>query len=95
MDSKELVMCTLAKNKHKKMIGGQKKTVFGSPRIKKARKALRRVRTTSLRMMSVPIIQRNLQVMSTTGTKEEARIRKEKVKKVPILNLDFQPRKHP
>ena len=45
--------------------------------------------------MSVPIIQRKLQVMSTLRTKEEARIRKEKVKKVPILNLDFQPRKHP
>ena len=61
---------------------------------KEARKALRKVKTTSLRMMSVPIIQRKLQIMNTPRTKEEARIRKEKARKVPILNQNSQPQKH-
>ena len=35
--SKELVKHTLAKNKHRTLNGGQKKIVFGGPRVKKAR----------------------------------------------------------
>ena len=38
VDSKELVMHTLVKNQHRTLIGGQKKTVFGSPRVKKGKK---------------------------------------------------------
>ena len=38
MDSKELVKHTLAKNKHRTLNGGQKKIVFGRPRVKKGKK---------------------------------------------------------
>ena len=58
MDSKELVKHTLAKNKHRTLNGGQKKIVFGGPRLKKARKFLRKVRTTFLKVNSVSIIQK-------------------------------------
>ena len=77
----------LAKNKHRTLNGGQKKIVFGGPRIRKARKLLRKVRTTFLKVNSVPIIQKRVQIVNnTTRTKEEAKIRKEKARKVPILN---------
>ena len=58
VDSKELVKHTLAKNKHRTLDGGHKKIMFGGPRVKEARKVLRKVKTTSLKMISVPIIQR-------------------------------------
>ena len=38
VDSKELVKHTLAKNKHRTLSGGQKKIVFGGPRVKKGKK---------------------------------------------------------
>ena len=74
----ELVEHTLVKNKHRTLNGGQKKIVFGGPRVKEARKVLRQPTTTSLKVISVPIIQRKVQVMNITRSKEEARIRKEK-----------------
>ena len=40
VDSRELVTHTLVKNKHKTMIGGHKKTVFGGQKGKKGRKRL-------------------------------------------------------
>ena len=95
VDSKELVKQTLAKNKHRTLNGGQKKIVIGGPRVKKARKFLRKVRTTFLKVNSVPIIQKRVQIMNnTTRTQEEAKIRKEKARKVLVLNQDFQNQKH-
>ena len=44
VDSKELVKHTLAKNKHRTLNCGQKKIVFGGPRVKKSRKFLRKVK---------------------------------------------------
>ena len=81
--SKELVRHTLVKNKLKTLSGGQKKIVFGGPRVKKARKFLRKVRTTFLKVILVPIIQKRVQITNITLTKEEVRIRREKEKKVP------------
>ena len=78
VDPEELVEHTLVKNKHRTLNGGQKKIVFGGPLVKEARKVLRQPTATSLKMISVPIIQRKVQVMNTTRTKEEARIRQEK-----------------
>ena len=83
VDSKESVRHTLVKNKLKTLSNGQKKMVFGGPRVKEARKALRKVRTTFLKVILVPFIQRTVQVMNITLTKEEVRIRREKEKKVP------------
>ena len=42
VDSKELVKHSWVKNKHRTLTGGQKK-VFGGPRVKEARKAVRKV----------------------------------------------------
>ena len=63
--------------------GGRKKTVFGGPRVKEARKVLRKVKTTSLKVILVPIIKKRVQIMNITRTKAEAKIKKEKEKKVP------------
>ena len=52
-------------------------------------------RTTFLKVNSVPLIQKRVQIMNnTTRTKEEAKIRKEKARKVLVLNQDFQNQKH-
>ena len=75
--SKDLVRHTLVKNKLKTLSGGQEKIMFGGPRVKKERKLLRKVKTTFLKVNSVPIIQRTVQVINnTTRTQEEAKIRK-------------------
>ena len=70
--------------------------MFGGQRVKKVKKVSSKGKNYFSKMNSVPIIQRMVQVMNnTTRTKAEARIRKEMARKVPILNLDFQPQKHP
>ena len=89
VDSKALVEHTLVKNKLKTLGGGQKMIVFGGPREKEARKGSSKGKNYSLRMMSVPIIQRKLQVMSNPRTKEEARIRKEKGKEGACLQSEL------
>ena len=48
------------------------------------------------KVVFAPTNQKKVQAMNnTTCTKAEASIRKEKTRKVPILNQNFQPRKHP
>ena len=42
VDSKELEEHSLVKRKHRTLSGGQKKIVLGGPRVRKARKALRK-----------------------------------------------------
>ena len=81
--SKELVRHTLVKNKLKTLSGRQTKMAFGGPRVKEGRKALRKGRTTFLKVILVPIIQKRVQITNITLTKEEVRIRREKEKKVP------------
>ena len=93
VDSKELVMHTLVKNKHMTMIGGHKKKVFGGPRARKAGKACRKERTKSLMAILVPSIKKKVQAMNYTCTKAEARIRRT-CKKVPFPNQDFLLQKH-
>ena len=94
VDSRALVRHTLVKKKHEILNGGQKKTVFGGPRAKKARKALRNVRTTFLKVILVPIIKKGYRWWIPLVQKEEARIRREKEKKVPFPDQDLLPRKH-
>ena len=50
----ELVEHTLVKNKHSTMNGGHKEIVLGGPKVKEARKVLRKVKTTSLKVIFVP-----------------------------------------
>ena len=76
VDSKEQEEHAFVKNKHKTLNGGQKKTVFGGPRVRKARKALRRVRTTSLKVILVSFIKKKVQIMKFTPVRAEATIRK-------------------
>ena len=82
VDSEELVRHTLVKNKLKTLSGGQK-IVLGGQRVQEARKAPRKVRTTFLKVILVPIIQKRVQAKNITLTKEEVRIRREKEKTAP------------
>ena len=60
VDSKELVMRTFVKNKHKTMISGYKKIVFGGPRARKARKTFRKERTIFLKVILVSFIKKKV-----------------------------------
>ena len=89
VDSKELVMCTLVKNKHKTMICGYKKIVFGGPRARKARKAFRKERTIFLKVILVSFIEKKVQTKITNHTKERVKIRGEKENKIPFSIKTF------
>ena len=89
VDSKELVEHTLVKNKHRTLNGGQKKIVLGGPRVRKAGKFLRRVTMAFRTVVFAPTNQKKVHAMNSTCTKAEARIRKEKARKVPILNEGY------
>ena len=83
--SKELARHTLVKNKHKTLNGGQKKIVFGGPRVKKKKqeRLCERQKSTFLKVVSIPTIQRKLQKMIFNRVEDEERLRKENVWKVP------------
>ena len=84
--SKELVRHTLVKNKLKTLSGGQKKMVFGGSREKEAKKALRKVRTTFLKVILVPTIQKRVQYHSYKGRgKDQKRKGKESSRNVDSL----------
>ena len=83
------------KSKHKTLTGGQKKVVLGGPKEKEARKVFRKVKTTSLEVVFALANQKRVQAAIKTRTKAEARTKKGNARKVLILNLDFQPQKHP
>ena len=57
---------------------------------KKVKKGSSKRKNTFLNLISTPIIQKKVHVMTFIRVKEEERNRKEKARKVPILNLDFQ-----
>ena len=80
VDAKELVRHTVVKKKHKILFGGQKKMVFGGPGVQKARKALRKVRTTFLKVILEPIIKKRVQMMNITRTKGRGKDQKRKGK---------------
>ena len=84
VDSKELVMCTLVKNKHKTMISGYKKIVFGGPRARKARKAFPKERTKFAKVILLSFIEKKVQTKITDHTKERGNIRGEKENKIPF-----------
>ena len=69
MDSKDLAVHAFVKNKHKTMIGGQKKIVFGGPRVRKQKKGFRKVRTKFQKVILVPSIKRKVQVLNTNRKK--------------------------
>ena len=58
VDSKELVEDTLVKNKLKTLNGGRKKIVLGGPRVKKARKFLRKVTKALRKVVFAPTNQK-------------------------------------
>ena len=72
------------KNKPKMLNGGQKKTVFGGPRVRKARKTFGKVRINFLTGILVPFIKKKVKIKNVTWTKDTVRIRRDKEKKVPI-----------
>ena len=91
----ELVAHTLLKNKHSTMNGGHKEIVLGGPLVQEARKVLRKVKNHLFESDFRTYQPEMVQVMNSTGTKAEARIRRREARKVPILNQDVQPQKHP
>ena len=58
-------------------------SVWG-PRVRKARKGFRRVRTNFLKLILVPFIKKKVQIKNINRTKEQIKIRGEKEKQVPI-----------
>ena len=73
----------------------QKKTVLGGPKEHDARKASRKAMRVFGRVDFALAHQKRVQAMISTRTKAEARTKKERARKVLILNLDFQPLEHP
>ena len=80
VDPKELVEHTLVKNKHTAMNGGQKKTVFGGPRVKEARKVYRKVMKAFRNVVFALTHQKRVQAMISSWTEAEARTKKGKGK---------------
>ena len=85
---------SLVKSKHRILTGGQKKIVLGGPKKKEARKVFRKDETASLEVIFALANQKGVQPAKKC-TKAEARTKKGRARKVLILNLDFQPQKHP
>ena len=81
VDSKELAMCTLVKNKHKTMIGGQKKLVFWWSKGKKGRKGLSKGKNTFSESDSRTLLQEkgsDKEFQSNKGTSKDQRRKKER-----------------
>ena len=95
MDSKEPEEHSLVKSKHRTWNGGQKKIVLGGPKENEARKAFRKVMKAFRKVVFALTNQKRVQTMICTRTKAKERTKKARARKVLILNLDVQPRKHP
>ena len=95
MDPKEPQEHSLVTSKHRTQNGGQKKIVLGRPKENEARKAFRKVMKAFRKVVLTLTHEKRVQAMISTRTQAEARTKKERAKKVLILNQDFQPRKHP
>ena len=82
------------KSKHRTRNGSQKKIVLGGPKEIEAREAFRKVMK-AFREVEFRAYQPEKGASNvSTRTKEEARTNKERARKVLILNMDFQLRKH-
>ena len=83
-----------AKNKHKILKCGQKRTLFGGPKDAKARKALQKAMMAFRRVVFALTRQIKAQARIIHGTKAKESSKKEKARKWLILNLDFQLLQH-
>ena len=79
----------------KTLNGGQKKTLLGGPKETEARKVFRKAMKASTKVVFALTNLKRVHARISTRTKAEATTKKERVRKVLILNLDIQPRKHP
>ena len=95
MDSKEPEQHSLVKNKHRTLNDGQKEIVLGGPKEREARMVFRKVMKAFRKVVFALTNQKRGQAMISNRTNAGARTKKEKVKKVLILKLVFQTRKHP
>ena len=93
MDQKEPEEHSLVKSKHRNQNCGLKKIVLGGPKENEARKAFRNEMKAFGRVEFALTHQKRVQEVNSTRTKAEARIKKERVRKLLILNLDFQPKR--
>ena len=75
--------------------GGKKKTEFGGPKERKARRACQKAMMASIRVVFALTSPTKEQARTFAKTKARERTKKEKAKKEPILNPDSQPQKHP
>ena len=94
-DSKEKEEHSLVKNKKRILNGSHKKIVFGGPKEEEARRVRRKVKIDSLKMVVALTNKKIVQAVISIRTQAEARTGKDKAKKVLILNMVFQPLKHP
>ena len=95
MDSKDKEEHSLVRNKHRILNDSQTKMVLGGLKEEVARRVHRRVIIASLKVVVGLPTQKRVQAVISARTKAEERNGKEKRKKVLILNLVSQPRKHP
>ena len=86
---------SLVMNKLKILNGGKKRTQFGGPKERKARRACQKAMMASMRVVFALSSPTKVQARTFTKTKAEERVKKEKAKKEPFLNPDSQPQKHP
>ena len=94
VDSQEPKEHSLVKSKHRTRNGSQKKIVLGGPKEIEAREAFRKVMK-AFREVGFRAYQPKKGASNvSTRTKAEARTNKERARKVLILNMDFQLRKH-
>ena len=83
------------RNKHRILEGSRKKIVLGSSKEEEARRVHRKVKNASLKVDFRTCQSEQIASSDYNPHKAEARTEKERAKKVLILNLAFQPRKHP
>ena len=82
-------------NKRKIMNGGKKRTQFGGPKERKARRACQKAPMASIMVVFALTSPTKAQARIIPRTKVEERTKQEKARKELILNLDSQPQKHP
>ena len=93
-DPKEPEEHSLVMNKRKTLNGRKKKTQFGGPKERKARRVCQKAMMVSIRVVFALTKWTKVQARTFSKTKAEERIKKEMAKKEPVLNPDSQPLKH-
>ena len=86
---------SLAMNRYKITNGGQKRFLFGGPNERTARKPCQKAMMVFRRVVFALTSPTQVQARTFSKTKAEERIKKEKAKKEPFFNPDFQPLKNP